>query len=44
MRATLEIVGMVVGGEGVTKSEGFLGVTLKAHAILNMHEGGVRGQ
>lgn len=43
--ATLEIVGMGVEGEvSRTQKASWIAVTLKSHPILNMHEGGVRGE
>lgn len=42
--ATLEIVGMGVEGEvSLNQKASWIAVTLKSHAILNMHEGGVGG-
>lgn len=43
--ATLERVGMGVEGEvSRTQKASWIAVTLKSHPILNMHEGGVRGE
>lgn len=43
--ATSERVGMGVEGEvSRTQKASWIAVTLKSHPILNMHEGGVRGE